>query len=229
MSWAMTNQTESGDSAALRSSSEILCSNLSKGLHAAAQPLTILRAGLGIGLASPLSFAELRELAASSYIEVERVCGLFDYLQQLVIVASSKPSLKAAPILRLVADAADGVYVLFENGGLTLSSTMPDTFDPVLIDKVRTLRALSSVLLIVHGLSRARDTVELIVSSSPPKSIRIVVRNLNLYLDELSEEASLGMALAEANIRSQQAGFSWELRPFSVQIEFPTEQIAPCH
>lgn len=224
----MNNQTESGGSPAPRSTSEVLCSNLSKGLHAAAQPLTILRAGLGIGLASPRNLDELLELTTSSYIEVERVCALFDYLQQLVLIASVKPSLTTVPILPLIADAAHGVYPLFENDGLTLTSIMPDACAPVLIDSVRTLRALSSVLLIVHGLSRARDTVELIVSSSLPNSIRIVVRNLSLYLDALSEEASLSMALADANIRSQQAAFSWSLQPFSVQIELQKEQIAHC-
>jgi hypothetical protein len=222
----MTNQTESGEFSASRYSSEILCLNLSKGLHAAAQPLTILRASLGIGLARSLSLSELRELAASSAIEVERVCTLFDHLQQLVIVASAEPHLTAAPILALVADAADEVYALFEHDGIVLSSMLPDACDPVLIDKVRTVRALSSVLLMVHGLSRARDTVELIVSSSPPHSIRIVVRNPNLYLDALNAEASLSMATADANIRSQQAGFSWNLQPFSVEIEFQTVQIA---
>jgi hypothetical protein len=206
----------------------MLCVNLCKGLHAAAQPLTILRAGLGIGLASRLSLDELRELAASSYVEVERVCSLFDYLQQLVIVASTKPSLTPVSILPLVADAADSVHLLFENDGQILSCTLPVACDSVLTDSVRTLHALSSVLLIVHGLSRARDTVELIVSSSLPNSIRIVVRNLNLYLDALSEEASLGMAIADANIRSQQAGFSWNLQPFSVEIEFQMNQIAHC-
>ena len=224
----MTNQTESGEFSASRSSSEILSSNLSKGLHAAAQPLTILRAGLAMGLASPLSLGELRELAASSYVEVERVCCLFDYLQQLVIVASTKPSLTAAPILPLVADAAEGVSVLFEHDGMVLSSQLPDACDPVLIDNVRTLRALSSVLLIIHGLSHARDTVELNVSSSLPNSIRIVVRNQNLYLAALSEEASLSMSIADANIRSQHAGFTWNLKPFSVEIEFQTVQIAQC-
>ena len=224
----MTNQTESGEFSASRSSSEILSSNLSKGLHAAAQPLTILRASLGIGLARSLSLSELRELAASSYVEVERVCCLFDYLQQLVIVASTKPSLTAAPILPLVADAAEGVSILFEHDGMVLSSQLPDACDPVLIDSVRTLRALSSVLLIVHGLSYARDIVELIVSSSTPNSIRIIVRNQNLYVAALSEEASLSMAIADANIRSQHAGFSWNLKPFSVEIEFQTVQIAQC-
>jgi hypothetical protein len=195
-------------------------------LHAAAQPLTILRVGLGMGLANTLSFEELKELVASSSVEVERVCDLFDNLQQIVNIASNKPALTAAPILPLIVEAADGARVLFEQDGMVLSSLLPDACDPVLMDKVRTLRALSSVLQMVHGLSNEGDTVELIVSSSPPNSIRIVVRNLNLFLDAPSEAASFSMAIADANIRSQQAGFSWNLRPFSVEIEFQTVQIA---
>jgi hypothetical protein len=35
----------------------------------------------------------------------------------------------------------------------------------------------------------------------------------------MSAEQSLNMALAEANIRSQQASLSWSLQPFNVQIE----------
>jgi hypothetical protein len=35
----------------------------------------------------------------------------------------------------------------------------------------------------------------------------------------MDTEASLSMALAEANIRSQQGNLSWSLQPFGVQIE----------
>jgi hypothetical protein len=46
-----------------------------------------------------------------------------------------------------------------------------------------------------------------------------VVRNLTSYVDAMNPEASLSMAFAEANIRSQEADFSWSLQPFSVQME----------
>jgi hypothetical protein len=38
-------------------------------------------------------------------------------------------------------------------------------------------------------------------------------------VESINAETSLSMAFAEANIRSQQADFSWSLKPFSVQIE----------
>ena len=52
-----------------------------------------------------------------------------------------------------------------------------------------------------------RTTVELIASSSAD-AVQIVVRNLHLSVAVINAEASLSMAVAEANMRSQQS------RPF---------------
>ncbi len=198
----------------------ILCSELSRGLHAAAQPLTILRASLDKHQTYEMSVDELRELAENSAAEVERVCTLFSFLQGLVSTESVEPQLVARPILPLIADVADGVNRLFERDGILLKSSMPETCYPVMMDKARTHQALSLVLLIAHKLSRAQDVVELIVSSSLSNSVRVTVQNLDVNLNAMSAEASLSRALAEAKIRSQLASFSWSLQPFSVHIDF---------
>jgi hypothetical protein len=162
---------------------------------------------------------ELRELAESSALEVKRVCALFSCLQQIVSTESIKPSLAETPIQPLLAQVADGVVLLFENDRMVLSSTMPDACEPVLINQARTLHALSSVLLIAHAVSRPLDTVELIASYPSSSIVRVVVRNVRSYVDTLDAEQSLNMALAEANIRSQQAALSCSLQPFNVQID----------
>lgn len=202
------------------SAAEILSSNLLEGLHAAAQPLTILRATLDIGQLDGMSMDEFRRLAATSAAEVERVCMIFSCLKDLVSTYSTKPDLSAKPILPILAHVADGFNLLFEGDGMFLRSTVPDTCYPVLIDKVRAVQAFSSVLMIAHAVSRRPDTVELIVSSSPSNAVRVVVQNLNSNLKSISAEASLNMALAESKIRSQQATFTWSLKPFTVQIDF---------
>ena len=102
----MTNLGEPEESPALRSASERLCLNLSRGLHAAAQPLAILRASLGASQTDRLSLFELRELAANSAAEVERVCTLFSALQQLVSIESVEPHLSPTPIAPLLAHVA---------------------------------------------------------------------------------------------------------------------------
>lgn len=199
---------------------DILCSNLSHGIHAAAQPLTILLASLSKAHTDQMSTAELRELTESSSEEVQRVCTLFSYLQDLVVAESIRPKLSATAIPPLLASAAEGVQLLFHKQGIILDSTVPETCPLVLINGPRTLRALSSVLLTVHALSSVRDHVEMIASTST-HGMQIVLRNLNLSVASMSAEARLSMAAAEANIRSQQAGFVFSQRPFHVLIDLP--------
>jgi hypothetical protein len=188
-------------------------------MHAAAQPLAILRASLDSNHTDGMSVGELRELVASSTMEVERVCELFSFLQQFVSAASVKPELSETPILPLLARVTDGFELLFANDGMFLRSIVSDSCPPVLINPARTLQALSSVLLVAHALSQPQDTIELIASSSSSYAVRIVVQNVHVHVDAVNAEQSLNMALAEANIRSQQASLSWSFQPFRVQIE----------
>jgi deoxycytidylate deaminase len=96
---------------------------------------------------------------------------------------------------------------------------MPDACEPVLINQARTIHALSSVLLIAHAVSHPLDTIELIASCPSSSVVRIVVRNVRSYVDTLDAEQNLNMALAGANIRSQQATLYCSLQPFNVQID----------
>ena len=207
------------------SASEILCSNLAQGIHAAAQPLAVLLASLSKDYTDRMNSDELRELTASSAAEVQRVCTLFSCLQQLVMAESIKPQLSPIPLLPLLAYAADGVSLLFQNDRISLRSVLPDACPPVLIHRARTLQALSRVLMIVHGLSRAQDTVELIAAASA-NAVQIVIQNLNLSAAMINPEARLSMAVAEANMRSQQAGLSLSLQPFTVCIDLPRASFA---
>lgn len=213
----MISHTRSSESS---SASEILYSNLAQGIHAAAQPLAVLLASLSKAHTDRMNAAELRKLTASSAVEVQRVCRLFSCLQQLVMAGSIRPQLSSTPVIPLIAYAADGVNLLFQQDGITLTSVMPDSCPPALIDRARTLQALSSVLLVVHQLSATQDTVELIASSSA-NAVQIVVRNANLSLAVINPEVRLSMAVAEANMRSQQAGLSLSLQPFTVHIDLP--------
>jgi len=215
----MISKSESLESFAQEAARPVFWSNLSRGIHAAAQPLTILRASLGKEQTDRMSLIELRELAASSAREVERVCIYFSFLQQFVISESVKPQLSPMPIEPLVAYATDGVKLLFVRDGMFLTSMVEDGCQPVLVNRARTLQALSSVLLVAHGVSQVQDTIEVIASSSSPHGVKIIVRNANSQIETINEEARLSMALAEANMRSQQSTLSWSLKPFGVQIE----------
>jgi hypothetical protein len=165
-----------------------------------------------------MTAGELRQLAASSAVEVQRVCTLFHGLQQLVM-AQSEPHLLPMPILPVLTEAIDGVNLLFQNDGICLNLKIPETSPPVLIDHSRTLHALSRVMLLAHSLSSRQDTVKLTTSQSE-NSIQITLANQNLTSKQISPEMNLSMAIAAAHIQRQQARFDYSWRPFRVDIEF---------
>jgi hypothetical protein len=218
----MISHSRSSESSA---ASETLCLNLSQGIHAAAQPLAVLLASLSKGHTDRMNTDELRELTVSSAAEVQRVCTLFSCLQQLVMAESVRPQLSPTPVAPLLAYIVEGVNLLFQQDGLFLSLVVPDACPSALIHRGRTVQALSSVLLVAHGLSSAPDKIELIASSSA-HAIQIVVRNENVSLPAMSAVSNLSMAVAEANMRSQQAGFSFSLQPFTVHIDLQKSPFA---
>src|SRR5664279_2704282 len=123
----MVDTNKTMESPLERSSSEVLCLSLLQGLHAAAQPLTILRASLGDDQTARMGIDELRELAVICATEVERVCGLFSILKQLVSVEGGKPHLFAMSIQPLLADVVDGVILFFERNRMFLCSIVPES------------------------------------------------------------------------------------------------------
>ena len=79
-------------------------------------------ASLSKGHTDRMNSDELRELTASSAVEVQRVCTLFSCLQQLVMAESIKPQLSPTLILPLLAYAVEGVNLVFQQNGIALSS-----------------------------------------------------------------------------------------------------------
>jgi hypothetical protein len=63
---------------------------LSAGLHALAQPLTILRSSIAAAGADGIELSKQRRYLDISKSEVERVCELFGSLQELMIAAQSR-------------------------------------------------------------------------------------------------------------------------------------------
>jgi hypothetical protein len=200
-----------------KTGSQTLCANLAIGIHAAAQPLAVLQASLSEEHTARMSAAELRHLAADSALEVERVCTLFNCMQQLVM-AESEPQLSAHPLLPMLEDAVEGVSLLFHNDGVSVIMKFPDASPQVLAHPSRTLHALSGVLLVAHALSSQGDSVELAACESP-SSVHIAVRNANSFARAISSEIGLHLAIAAANIRSQHGNFSHQLQPFEVHME----------
>jgi hypothetical protein len=195
-----------------------LCSNLSEILHAAAQPLTILRASFYEGSTDRMTLEDLREQAARSAREIERVCVFFGFLQELAQIESNRPQLSPTELAPLVDHVVEGVGLLFAKERVHISVNVPSTCGFVLVDPERTSRALLSILLIAHSVSRPTDSVELIASDRN-SAIQLIVRNARGNGDAMKVESRIGMNIAQTNFESQRAVLSWCPQPFGVLIE----------
>jgi len=196
---------------------ERLCLSLSIGIHGAAQPLTILRAGLSEECISDLSEGELRELAADCSREAARLNDVFDAMRQLVSAERGCPQLSSEALNPLLEHSAREVNRLFRETGVQLHLIPPAEFSEVLVHRDRTLKALTDVLRAALSVSCVGDTVELgFVSTSAAAEIEI--RNPGSTASTLDPEFSLRMAAAEASVRRQRGRLSWSMAPFAAQI-----------
>jgi hypothetical protein len=203
------------------SSVEALCGNLIDGMHAASQPLTILRASLGSPDVARQSVEELRKLLRQSSREVERLCVLFNYLQQFVVVESIKAEPEIQDLPSILSHALEGVDLLFDEAGIALTYRQTAEATPyVLVDSSRLEQALNGILLVV--LSRAESGDEVLVQTRTPGDfVEILVESAIASPADMVTEARLRLALAAANLRSQSANMTWSDRPFAVQITLP--------
>ncbi len=211
------NHTEAANGLSPAEVLEMLCSNLSNGIHAAAQPLAILCAGLGEECIQDLSENELRELAANCSHEAARLSGVFDAIRQLVVAESSSPQVASEVVNPLFEGSAQNSKRLFREAGVQLHMIPPTDFAEVLVHRGRTLKALSDVLCAALSVSSAGDTVEL-AGICDLNTVEVEIRNLGSTTKTLDAEFSLRMAAAEATLRRQHGGLTWSMAPFVARI-----------
>lgn len=196
---------------------ERLCSSLSIGIHGAAQPLTILRAGLSEECISDLNEGELRELAADCSREAARLTDVFDAMRQLVSAESTCPQLSSELLSPLLEYAVHEGEPIFREAGVYLHLIPSEDSSEVLVHRGRTLKALMEVLRTALSVSGPGDTVEMACVSAADKA-EVEIRNPNSTAITLDPEFSLRMAAAEASVRRQRGSFSWSMAPFNARM-----------
>jgi hypothetical protein len=166
----------------------------------------------------------LREIVGNSAIEVERLCGLFYSLQELIQAECESPLIAEASLSTVIAEAMDRVLSSFAAQGVSLRSSMPDKCPILLIDNSRTIEALCNILVTIQSLSRRGDVVEIVVATDLTDGNQVTIQNLSSNISHMKAETRVGVSVADAVLRNQRASLSWSLRPLTAQINF---QAAP--
>jgi hypothetical protein len=226
MNSGMHSETLEGGATANRNAMGRFYAEMAEGLHAMAQPLTILRSSV-VSLAAPgLTQAHQERYINISTQQVERACALFDCLQDLVIANQIEAARAPFALSELLDAIEEDLRTKLEASGVKLKIVATEGLQPILGDFARTLKALLAALKIAVALSSPDDTVELRAAPSNGM-VGLTISNRLAHRRTLNSSENLSIVLAEANIRSQQGEFECLEDPFFVSVVLPSQDVDP--
>jgi hypothetical protein len=203
-----------------------LYANLSNGMHAMAQPLTVLRSAVA-ACAMPGVTEEARQFYLNvSSEQVERACAQFLSMQELLIATQNLAACVPMDLSELLASLAESQKEICGESGVGIEIVASETLQPILGDKERTLQSLVAVLRIAVSLAKSGDTVALLVTSRMG-AIALIVQNKHTHGRHLSSSERLSLSVAETNIRSQNGNYELTPDPFRVTLTLPIHDADP--
>jgi hypothetical protein len=199
--------------------------HLAEGLHAMAQPLTILRS-----IAAATAVPELPEIERLRYLDiareqVERTCSLFEGLQDLVIAKRHKPSYMQFDLKHLVTTVVTDLKTALDTFDIELNLKLPA--EPVLLhgDVAWTRQAAGAALKVAASLCESGDRIELLLEERYGMAELTVQTHRRLDV-KLSSLHVLRLALAESSIHSQHGQYQCALDPFCIRLSLPIRNAA---
>ena len=201
--------------------SSSLLAQLADGLHAMAQPLTVLRGALGaLQLWDRAAAAERQRYVEMSATQTERLCDIMCCLRSLVDAAQIEAVCAPVDLQELVASVVEDFAVVCHSSDLRIVVSSSDGCMQVFADRARTEQALRSALKTIAAVSVRGDEIQLQILSDGG-FVGFVLQNGRKHRKSLGSGDRLELSLAEASVRSQQGGFEFSENPFRISIRLP--------
>jgi hypothetical protein len=197
--------------------------DLLNGLHAVAQPLTVLRAAIEM-LARPEAAGQnQKHYLEISEKQVARACDLFASVRELVASSVMQPRLASFELWGLLEPAIEEQTRRQQCSGVGLAVVRPETRQRVTGDADRTEQAFRAALNTALALASHGDVLE-IHTARAQGFAEIAVMNARSHGRRLSASDRLAMSLAEVSILSQQGKYRWIDDPFCCWFALPVEE-----
>jgi hypothetical protein len=194
--------------------------NFAAGLHALAQPLTVLRSAMMASSLPGLSAVDQRRYVDLSAEQVERTCGLFQNLQQLLNANREAAECLPVNLVGVLWPAVEHQRTVLHPTGVQIDASIPDDLPNVLGDMDRTLQAFFNGFKIAASLSEPGDVIELRVAPWN-EYVELSIRNHRSHGRRLNSTERFNLALAETNIRSQNGMYECTEDPFHFSLALP--------
>jgi hypothetical protein len=197
-----------------------LTAQFANGLHALAQPLTVLRSALA-GLKAPnLAEADRQWYLETSSAQVEHAARLFHMLQDLIAARGSESESKPIDLPGLMEGMMEAQAPALEKAGVQWEVFAACPQPQALGDRDKTLEALVSSLETVLSVSLREDRIELLVGEANGLA-EVILRNRRAHGNNLTSVMRLKHAVAEAKMQSQNGSLHLTEEPLSIALRLP--------
>jgi hypothetical protein len=193
---------------------------LANGLHAMAQPLTILRGALGA-----LTFRDAAAIDRGHYHDmstrqVERMCELMSRMQHLLIARQFEPVCSKTELWDLLAPILEAQESVARELGVSIKVARPHQAIALFVDAERTEQALQFALEVAASVSSPGEVIHF---SVVPRDgfAEVILQNGNCHGKRLSSFDRLSLSVVEENIRSQQGRYEFAEDPFRILLALP--------
>lgn len=197
--------------------------DLVNGLHAMAQPLTILRSAIEV-LALPQAAAiDQRRYLEISAKQVARTCGMFASLQDLVEVRIIEAQQARFDLWELLSPLVEDQRRLFLTAGIGIAAARSGPWAASWGDAGRTEQALLALLKTAGSVSASGDVIELRAELADG-FVELTLENTRKHGKRIDSSDRLSLSVAEANILSQNGRYAVIEDPFRVSLALPIEE-----
>jgi len=203
--------------------------DLVNGLHAMAQPLTILRSAMEV-LALPQAAAiDQRRYLEISAKQVARTCGMFASLQDLVEVQIIEAQRARFDLWELLGPLIEDQRRLLLTSGIGIAASRTGPWAATWGDAGRTEQAVLAVLRTAASVSSSGDVIELRAELTDGL-VELTLENTRKHGRRMDSSDRLSLSVAEANILSQNGRYAVIEDPFRVSLALPIEEFhrVPC-
>ena len=193
-----------------------LLAQLADGLHAIAQPLTVLRGAVGAMQLSEKVASGDRRYVDMSADQIGRLCDMLANLRSLLDVAQSEAVCSPQDWHDLVGCVLEDYDGVSPTSGVRMAVTHPSHFMRVLADPARTEQAMRTALDMAQALASHGDEIQCRVLPDG-----LALQNEHGHGKGLSSSDRLSLSLVEAAIRSQRGTCRFIEDPFCLSIALP--------
>lgn len=196
------------------------CEEVADGLHALAQPLSVLVSAVEL-----LAVAETAGLNRQRYIDlsvenVRRTCDLFGNLQSLLAIELQPPSMAELDFSEILTAVIEERGRCLHEAGIEIAVLNSSGPSSVFCDPDRTEKAVSGMFDMVSATGSRGDIVEITLSRADGY-VECTILNGRAHEKTLNAKERLSLALSRANIVSQGGTCRYAEDPFCVVFALP--------